>query len=162
MPGLRIRAPMLERVFVLSMFCAMLFAAGCGSGTQAPSPTPTSSPITAASPEPSVKRIWDYQKELELSDAQVNQMKSTVQNLEKTMTAQKAKLQPLNQQLQKLLATDAPLPQIKATLKQIGTINIEMRIADTAASRKINATMSKAQMLKWRDIQKQTRQQQNG
>jgi len=119
-------------------------------------PAAQPAPATAPAGTP-IKTLWDYQKELGLSDKQVADLKATVVDLEKFVREQQERLKPLDTQLNDQIGKEASLDQIKATLQQIAAVQIDIRVADVNTSRKINGILTADQLKKWRDIQKTAR-----
>jgi len=141
---------------MITLLCA-------GMGLAAPASTPATSTPSA---EPTVKHLWDYSKELGLSDKQVKEMKSAYQDMENSVKAARGKLtgfdKTLNTQIyggppvvdirtkarENLQALDktlndqtngnAPLADIKNTLQQIADIKIQLNLYDIQALRTVN------------------------
>jgi Spy/CpxP family protein refolding chaperone len=110
----------------------------------------------AATPAP-VKTMWDYQKDLGLTDSQIANIKQAVQDLEKTVRGQQERLKPLDTQLNEQIAKEASNEELRATLQQIAAVQIDIRLADVNTSRKINSILSAEQLKQWREIQKTAR-----
>lgn len=123
--------------------------------TAAPSQAPSAAP--AAAPQRKIKTIFDYQKQIGLTDAQTSQMKAAVKDLQTTMLADRKKLVPAIQQLRQLVRNGAPLEQIRSQYIAIYTIQADLKVADLAASRRINGIMNPDQLAKWHKIQQASR-----
>lgn len=104
------------------------------------------------------KALWDYHKELGLTDKQIAELKTTVSELNAFVRAQQERLKPLEAQLNDQIRKDASIDLVRATMKQIADVQIEIRLADVKSSRKISAVLSAEQKKKWRDIQKAARE----
>jgi hypothetical protein len=100
-----------------------------------------------------LKTIFDYKQELNLSDRQEEDIKAIIQALGKEIQASRAKLQNIETDVGELNKTDSDLEQIRKKLREAAELQIGMRIADIAATRKINKTMSAEQLKRWREIQ---------
>ena len=108
-------------------------------------------------PKQQVRTIFDYQKELGLTEKQSNDIKTLFASL-------KARLEDLNKNrkdateaLKILISKEADLKQIRAKLQEIADLSVESGCADIEASRKINAVMTPDQLKKWRSIQAEAR-----
>lgn len=122
---------------------------------QAPSPAPANSPA----PKAAVKTIFDYQKELGLTDKQLADIRAALKGLQDSLATLGQKLQVVDKEAAQAIQADAPLPQIRAKLQEVAAVQIDMRIADIDTSRKVNAILTKAQLAKWHEIQKKARGQ---
>lgn len=137
------------------IFLALTLFLGLSASTWA-APAPAASPATAAPQQ--IKTMWDYQKELGLSDKQISDLKAAVTDLEKSVRSQQERLKPLDAQLNDQISKEASLDQVRVTLQQIAAIQIEIRLADVSTSRKINSILTADQLKKWRDIQRAARE----
>ncbi|MBM3461039.1 MAG: hypothetical protein FJX76_02960 [Armatimonadetes bacterium] len=120
---------------------------------------PNIDPTVSAAPQQTqkAKTIWDYSKELNLTDKQTTDMKAAFADLQTSVKSKAPQLQTLAKQLNDLLKSEAPLEQIKPKLAEIYAIRLDLHMADIATARKINAIMTKDQLAKWREIQQKNR-----
>lgn len=146
---------MKKAILALSLFVGLTTAAW---SAPAPAASPAPAPAATAPAGTPIKTMWDYQKELGLTDKQITDMKQAVTDLEKTVRAQQERLKPLDAQLNDQISKDAPIEQIRATLQSIAAIQIEIRLADVGTSRKINSILTADQLKKWREIQRAARE----
>jgi len=101
--------------------------------------------------------IWDYPKELGLSDSQAKQIKSLFAQLQKELGTLQKKMVANEMQIRGLIAEEAPLDEIKAKVRKVSDIQVDARMLDIGFSRKINALLKPEQIERWRAIQAKTR-----
>jgi len=116
--------------------------------------SPTAAPSTAPEP-PQQKPVWEYAKELELTDKQVTDIKAVAQDLENVMKTSQQKLQSLNHDLVDEVETEVPMDLIKGTLEQIAAVQIVAQMANIRTSRAIIHILTPQQLSKWRAMQAQ-------
>ncbi|MDP2156822.1 MAG: hypothetical protein Q8K68_03830 [Nitrospirota bacterium] len=104
---------------------------------------------------PKGKTIYDYKSELNLTDDQIAKIKELISNLEKDVKVLQARITIVNADLEPLIKKDdlADMPQIKAKLKERYDLLSQIDIANIETRKKINTTLSPAQLKKWREIQ---------
>jgi len=124
----------------------------------APAQKPTPKPSPAAKPAAAVKTIFDYSRELGLTDQQTADLKAAIKALQDTVAVTRPRLQAAGKQLNMMIATEAPIDEIRARLVEYHTLQIDLKLADVTTARKINAILTKEQLAKWRDIQVKARQ----
>lgn len=139
-------------------------AAPTAAATETPGPaasatpgaaTPATAPGTAApAPKAKVRVIWDYKKELGLTDDQINKMKAAVGDLQNQLIILRLKNSANELELRQLNLKNAPSDQLKKKIKEVADIQGEMRFIDLETAKKINGILSKEQLDKWHDIQK--------
>lgn len=126
--------------------------------TPAPAETPpAASPSAAPSqvPQPQVHAIWDYQKQIGLSDDQVARIKKTIKDLQTKANAARTPWMTTKDQLDKLLEKDnSDLAAIRSKMQTLANIEIDMKLENLKAVRALHKIMTPQQMAKWRDIQK--------
>ena len=105
-------------------------------------------------PAPSaVKTIFDYKQELNLTDRQEQDIKAILQDLNKEVRVTRAKLTLIDVEASDLIKNEGDLEQIRKKLKDAAEIQVSLKMADIVATRKINGTMSREQLKKWRELQ---------
>jgi hypothetical protein len=104
-----------------------------------------------------VRTIWDYKKELGLTDQQSQEMKEAVKILQKDIAAHREKLVAAEQQLRAMIDEESSFDQIRSKLQRIATIQVDMRLADIQTSRRVNDVLKTEQLDRWHDIQKEMR-----
>lgn len=124
----------------------------------APAGQTSAAPAATANPT-QARTLFDYQKQLGLTDKQVKDVKDALQGLETYVKSQQEKLVPIETQVAKLINSNGSLDQIKSLLQQAAPISIDIRMADIATSRKINGILTPNQLAQWREIQKKAREQ---
>lgn len=105
--------------------------------------------------EPSPKPVWEYNKELALSDKQVSDIKAAAQDLENVLKTSQEKLDKLNHQLVDQVESEVGMDQIKNTLEQIAAVQIVAQMANIRTARTISHILTQEQLSKWRAIQAQ-------
>jgi hypothetical protein len=140
-------------VWILAGFLVSLGSSAALAKTTAKASTPSGQPTAK------IKTIWDYEKELGLTAAQSKIMKDALGGLQKQLVGLRQQLLEAERQLKSLIEEEAPIEPINAKLQQISQIQVQIRLADIQTSRKINEVMEAEQLDKWRNIQKQARQQ---
>jgi len=144
---------MMNRVLLTGVSCCVLLAVGLIASADA-------KPKAASAPQgQKVQTIWDFQKELGLTEVQIKEMKGAVSELANYLNECRKRIASNEQQVQSLLVQNAEIEKIRPYLKSTADIQVEMRIADIKASQKINGTMTPEQLVKWREVQKRTRAQ---
>ncbi len=104
--------------------------------------------------------IFDYKKELKLTDEQEQKIRQLLLELSKKLQIEQAKLTLANADLEELLKKEAELEKIKEAVNREAAIRAEITYADLAAGRRINAVLTPAQLKQWREIQEKARQAQ--
>ena len=99
--------------------------------------------------------MWEYAKELDLTDKQVTDIKAVAQDLENVMKTSQQKLQSLNHDLVDEVETEVPMDLIKGTLEQIAAVQIVAQMANIRTSRAIIHILTPQQLSKWRAMQAQ-------
>jgi Spy/CpxP family protein refolding chaperone len=97
--------------------------------------------------------IFDYRKELNLTDDQVKTLKTDIDHLQRTMENGQKKIQQLEMEYRKLLESNPPIEDARKKLQEIANQGVEVRLQDLITSRKITATLTPAQLAHWREIQ---------
>ncbi len=107
-----------------------------------------------------VKTIFDYKQELALTDQQVATMKAALVELNESIKSGRTGLNQLEAEYKALIAKeDITIAEARAKLQQIADSTVSLRLKDLEISRKITATLSPEQRIKWRSIQAQMRGQ---
>jgi hypothetical protein len=116
---------------------------------------------TAQIPQPERARtIFDYKKELNLTDRQEQDIKTILEDLNKEVRVTRAKLTLLDVEVSDLIKNEGDLEQIRRKLKDAADVQVALRLADLVATRKINKTLSPEQLKKWREMQSAAAKQQ--
>ena len=104
--------------------------------------------------QPVVKTIFDYQKEIGLSDKQATDMKKLTTDLQNTLNDKAKELMTLRKDLGDMIKSKQDIATIKKQMQKIAGLQVDNSCLDIEASRNIEAVMTEAQMNKWKDIQK--------
>lgn len=116
-----------------------------------------SQPTPAAGEVKKSNTIFDYKKDLDLSDAQEAKMKEALKELNTSVTAGKSKISALEAEYRKLLESEPSIDKARAKLQQIANAQVDLRVVDLQTSRKITGTLKPEQLKKWREIQAKMR-----
>lgn len=111
-----------------------------------------------AQPSSPLKTIFDYQKELNLTDQQVADIRKLLGELARTLKLTQAKMTVLAFEIDELIKGDGDLDTIRAKLDEEAKLRSEARYADVLCSRKINQVLSESQLAVWKRIQEEARQ----
>lgn len=135
------------------IFGGLLLSVALACGVMAAErPTkPTSAPAQTDS-EKRPKMLWDYQKELEISDNQMAGIKEAITEFEGNLAEMRSKLQTVELDLQDLIDKKADVNLIKKKLSESAILQIEIRLAEILTSRKIDSMLSPTQMKMWKEI----------
>jgi hypothetical protein len=107
-----------------------------------------------AADQPVVKTIFDYQKEIGLSDKQVTDMKKLTTDLQNTLNEKAKELMTLRNDLGEMINTKKDIAMIKKQMQKIANLQVDNSCLDIQASRDIEVIMTQDQMNKWKEIQK--------
>jgi Spy/CpxP family protein refolding chaperone len=97
--------------------------------------------------------IFDYKKDLDLTDSQEAKMKEALKELSSSVTAGRSKISALEAEYRKLLESEPSIEKARQKLQQIANAQVELRVVDLQTSRKITGTLKPEQLKKWREIQ---------
>ncbi len=104
--------------------------------------------------------IFDYKKELKLTDEQEQKIRQLLLDLSKKLQIEQAKLTLANAEIEELLKKEAELEKIKEAVNREAAIRATITYIDLATGRQINAVLTPAQLKQWREIQEKARQAQ--
>ena len=107
-----------------------------------------------AADQPVVKTIFDYQKEIGLTDKQVADMKKLATDLQNALNEKAKELMTLRNGLGEMITAKQDIAVIKKQMQKIANLQVDNSCLDIQASRNIEAVMSQDQLNKWKDIQK--------
>lgn len=113
----------------------------------------TSVALGQSGTNPYVKTIFDYRQELNLTERQEQEIKSILSQLSQEMRVTRAKLTLLEVEANDLIKKDGDLELIRKRIKDAAEIQVDLKMADITATRKINSVMSSEQLKKWRALQ---------
>lgn len=127
----------------------------CGYAEEA-APPPASSSADVAPPSSQgrgLKMIWDYKKELEMSDGQEAGIKEAIQNFQKNVGDLRKKLEGTEGAIQEMIQKKGDMAAIKAKLQESADLQVELRMLDIETARKIDDILTPYQLGLWRKIQ---------
>ena len=107
-----------------------------------------------ATDQPAVKTIFDYQKEIGLSDKQAVDMKKLTTDLQATLNEKAKDLMTLRTDLGEMIRSKQDIAVIKKQMQKIANLQVDNSCLDIQASRNIEAVMTQDQLNKWKEIQK--------
>ena len=98
------------------------------------------------------KTIFDFRKELNLTDEQVRRIREHISILEREIASLRAKLTISDIELQKLIEKEEDMVQIRLKIRETFNIQAEIRIIDIETVRDIDKVLTPIQLIKWRKI----------
>jgi vacuolar-type H+-ATPase subunit I/STV1 len=101
-----------------------------------------------------MKTIFDYQKEVGLTDKQVADMQKVMGDLQNTLNDKAKELGTMRQALSDMIAKKDDMKSIKAQMQKIANLQVDNSCMDIEASRKVEQIMKPEQIAKWKEIQK--------
>ena len=104
-----------------------------------------------------VKTIFDYQKELGISDKQVQNLKDKLEDLKKYLIEQEKALISLQKELNEMISNNAALKLIREKLDKISRIQVDATCRRIETSRSIEGELTPTQLGKWKAIQLEAR-----
>jgi len=136
-------------VLLVGILCGVLAMGSLSFAAHTPKPVQATAPATVKT------TIFDYQKEVGLSDKQADAIRQKIGELQRTVRKINAELTLLNLDIQDLNAKNGNFNQLKKKVKAAYALVADLKIADYKTTRDINAVMSAKQLKKWRGIQKE-------
>jgi Spy/CpxP family protein refolding chaperone len=103
--------------------------------------------------QPQVKTIFDYKKELGLTDDQVKKMQDHIAAMNKERKPLGERVAASNKELATLIDKQGDMGEIRKKVKEVYDTLATMRIADIEWNRKIMAVLKPEQVKKWRELQ---------
>ena len=97
--------------------------------------------------------MFDYKKELSLTDKQEKNLKDIIAKLQSYLTDKQKKLKGAQAELGKMVSESADLDNIKAKIHDIANIQADATYEDIASNRAIETELTGTQLSKWRSIQ---------
>jgi len=97
--------------------------------------------------------IFDYKKELSLTDKQEKNIKDIVAKFQAYLTDKQEELNGLRTELNKMITQSADLDKIKVKINNITKIQADATYEDIASNRAIETELTGTQLTKWHSIQ---------
>ncbi len=135
-------------VLLVGILCGVLAMGSMSFAARTPKPVQATAPATVKT------TIFDYQKEVGLTDKQADDIRQKIGELQRTVRRINAELTLLNLSIQDLNAKNGDFKKLKKKVKDAYSLVADLKIADYKTTRDINAVMSAKQLKKWRDIQR--------
>ncbi len=101
--------------------------------------------------------IFDYKKELSLTDRQEKNLREIITKLQNYLTGKQKELEKVRGELNKLIMEKADLRKIKAKLENVARIQVEASYEDIASARAVEKELTPIQLTRWRAIQENFR-----
>lgn len=106
-----------------------------------------------------IKTIFAYQKELGLSDKQIQDLKDKLANFQKYLLEKREVLIGFQKELNEMLTKREALKLIRNKLEQIANTQVDISYTDVETSRKIESTLTSGQLDKWKVLQADARKE---
>ena len=140
----------LAKVVLIAAVSVQLSSLACFAADSSAKQAKTSAQDTQ---KKEAKTIFSYKTELGLTDKQVEDMKALVSKLQAALTEKGKALGDLRNDLGKMIRDKENLATIKAQLKKIADLQVDISYMDIETARKIEGTRTSGQLKKWQDIQ---------
>jgi hypothetical protein len=110
-------------------------------------------PQPTASSQQRPVTIFDYKKQLGLSDDQVKSLRADIEQLQKSMIDGQGTVRRQEYEYQQMIQKNPSIEDARKKLQQIADETVELRLRDLVTSRKITATLTPVQLKQWKGIQ---------
>ncbi|MCX5679394.1 MAG: hypothetical protein NTZ95_01805 [Candidatus Omnitrophica bacterium] len=97
--------------------------------------------------------IFEFKKELSLTDKQEKNLHDIIAKLQSNLTEKQKELKGLRAEINKMIAERASLDKIKTKLQSIAKTQADVTYEDIASTRAIETELTVAQLTKWRGMQ---------
>ena len=97
--------------------------------------------------------IFDYKKELALTDKQEKNLKNIVTKLQAYIADKQKELNAAQAELNKMISDSADLDKMKAKINDVAKIQADATYEDIASNRAVETELTGTQLTKWRSIQ---------
>lgn len=139
----------MKRFRLLLLLLGLILGLGFGPATADDRPEPKhSKPQT----------LLDYRSELALTDQQVKTIQKTLLAYHTVVSHERKSLSSYEKEYSALVASGAPLEEIKSKLRQCTDATFNLRLADVSTARKVESVLSAAQLKTWHNLQAKVRQ----
>ena len=101
------------------------------------------------SKEQTEKNIFSFKKEIGFTDEQENKIKALVFDIQQSLSANKAKLDILVNELSRMIKDKEDMGSIRKKLEGISKIQVDSTCIDIENGRKIEAVLTSDQLKKW-------------
>jgi hypothetical protein len=105
-------------------------------------------------PQQQEKTIFDFKKEVGLTDDQENKLKAILFDSQSLVNSRKVVLNILGAELGQMIGKKEEMKLIKGKLTEISKIQVEITCAGIESGRKINSILTSEQVKKWEEIRK--------
>jgi Spy/CpxP family protein refolding chaperone len=100
------------------------------------------------------KMIYEFNKELNLTSDQINKLKAVSTEYQQNALVYQRNSMYLSKEFNELIQQNAGIDALKYKLQQIADFKVEIDINEIILSRRINSILTKEQLDKWKNIQK--------
>lgn len=97
--------------------------------------------------------IFDYKKELSLTDKQEKNLKDIIAKLQSYLADKQKELNGAQAELNKMISESADLDKIKAKINDVAKIQADATYENIASNRAVETELTGTQLTKWRSIQ---------
>ena len=97
--------------------------------------------------------IFDYKKELAITDKQEKNLKNIVAKLQVYIADKQKELNGAQAELNKMISDSADLDKIKAKINDVAKIQADATYENIASNRAVETELTGTQLTKWRGIQ---------
>lgn len=139
----------LSLVFAIALF-APLAGRAQDAGSQA---RPAAGAAEPAGRHPGLKMIWDYKKELEMSDGQEAGIKEAIQKFQTQVGDLRKQLEGTENNIQDLIEKKGDMDAIKTKLQDSADLQVQLRLIDIETARRIDSILTPYQLGLWHKIQ---------
>ena len=133
----------------------------CASGFAAEKAAQKATPATTASiaqreqPKAEVRTIFQYKKELGLTDKQENNLRTVLDGFQKYLGDKRKEIGALQIQLGDMIKKKEDLKTIRKQLEKIARVQVDASYVDIETSRKVENILTADQLAKWKAIQEE-------
>ena len=139
-------------IFVVMFVFGVMFVSVAHADDAKPAAAPAQA-VAAPTANAGAKTIFDYQKEIGMSDKQVEDMKGLMTEFQKVLGEKSTQLTALRQELATMIQDKKDVPLIRQQLQKIADIQVDASIFDVETSRKVDAVLTADQLAKWKALQ---------
>ncbi|MFA5164166.1 MAG: hypothetical protein WC481_01175 [Candidatus Omnitrophota bacterium] len=103
------------------------------------------------------KYIFEYKKELALTDKQEKELRGIIGKLSKYLSDNKKLMDGLKAELDMFIEKKTDIKKIRAKLEEISKVQVDSNCEDILSARAVEGVLTPEQLAKWRTIQQETR-----
>jgi Spy/CpxP family protein refolding chaperone len=107
----------------------------------------------AGQPQVAMKTIFEYKKELSLTDKQEKDLRDTLEKFQKYMVDRRNDLNAMQVQLNDMITKKENTGAIRKQLEKMSAVQVNASIFDIETSRKVESILTPIQIERWKNIQ---------